>query len=128
MTVSMPLLKMAPPSAPALLPEKVLFVTVSVPLLEMPPPSLAWPLAMVRFWTVKLTPGFTEKMPALYPPLIVMRSPPMRLVFTLMVFRFVTVMVAGLGPQLNVRLPPAASATFNAASVQLAAVPVPTVV
>ena len=48
-------------------------------------------------------------------------------------FVLVNVMVTGLGPQLNVMLPPLQlpseshpSAAFNAASVQLAAVPVPT--
>src|SRR5450759_5201970 len=121
-----------PPPEPALLPDKVLLVTtVSVPLsLKMPPPEPALlPLAMVRFWTVNVTPGFTEKTPTLCPPLIVIRLPPSMVVAALMVLVLVTVIVAA-PPQLKVTVPsklkPPGRQAFSADSVQLAPVPVPT--
>src|SRR5438046_4169461 len=125
---------MAPPPTPptdALL-EKVLLVTVSTlrELTKMPPPSAALPLAMVRFWTVKLA-WFcvTENTPTLLPPLIVIRLPPSMVVSRLMVLVLVTVIVAAL-PQAKVtvpsKLPPPGRQASNAASVQLALVPVPT--
>src|SRR6266478_2984079 len=121
-----------PPPPFALLPEKVLLVTVSVaPPFRMPPPDppTILPLAMVTFWTVKLTPAFTEKTPTLFPPLIVIRLPPSMVVSALMVLVLATVIVAE-PPQLKVtvpsKLPPPGRQAFNAASVQLALVPVPT--
>src|ERR1035437_403361 len=93
----------------------------------MPPPPL--PLAMVSFWTVNLTPVFTEKTPTLFPPLIVIRLPPSMVVAALMVLVPVTIIVAA-PPQLKVtvpsKLPPPGRQAFSADSVQLAPVPVPT--
>src|SRR5439155_5152198 len=87
------------------------------------------PLAMVKFWTVKLTPVFTERTPTLDPPLMVITLPPSMVVSALMVFGLVTVIVAA-PPQAKVivpsKLPPPGRQAFNAPSVQLALVPVPT--
>src|SRR2546425_5618172 len=120
---------MAPPPAPpalALLPEKVLLVTLAVPLLKMAPPFVeAEPLAMVRFWTVNLTPEFTKNTPTALPPLMVITLPPSMVVSALMVFVLVTVIVAA-PPQAKVTVPPPGRQASNAASVQLALVPVPT--
>src|SRR6266478_4958854 len=133
-TVSVPpLFWMAPPPAPlalALLPEKVLLVTLAVPLLKMAPPFVeAEPLAMVRFWTVNLTPEFTKNTPTALPPLMVITLPPSMVVSALMVFVLVTVIVAA-PPQAKVtarsKLAPPGRQASNAASVQLALVPVPT--
>src|SRR5437867_3680477 len=128
---------MAPPTVAALLPEKVLLVTVTVPPLLMmaPPPGEnrpLLPLAIVRFWTVNVTPEFTTNTPTVPPPLMVITLPPSMVVSALMVFVLVTVIVAA-PPQAKVTLPsklapPArqASNPFNPASVQLALVPAPT--
>ena len=86
---------------------------------------MLFPLAMVRFWTANLTLVFTEKTPTAFPPLIVIRLPPSMVVRAVMVLVLVTVIVAA-PPQLKVTFPPAASAAFNGDSVQLPAVPVPT--
>src|SRR5450830_1074789 len=95
----------------------------------MPPPSKTEPLAMVRFWTVKLTPVFTANTPTVLPPLIVIRLPPSMVVSALMVLVLVTVIVAA-PPQLKVtvpsKLPPPGRQAFSADSVQLAPVPAPT--
>src|SRR5438552_9477258 len=125
---------MAPPTLEKLA-EKVLLVTVSVPLLQTAPPlpkqSLEplKPLAMVRFWTVNVTSEFTTNTPTMFPPLIVITLPPSMVVPALIVFVLVTVIVAA-PPQLKVtvpsKLPPPGRQAFNAASVQLALVPVPT--
>src|ERR1035437_6824681 len=92
----------------------------------MPPPPL--PLAMVSFWTVNLTPVFTEKTPTLFPPLIVIRLPPSMVVSALMVLVLVTVIVAA-PPQLKVavpsKLPPPGRQAVSAASAQVP-LPVPT--
>src|SRR5438128_1524468 len=120
-----------PPAPPPLLLEKVLLVTVSVPPLEMAPPTTPAPppLAMVRFWTVNVTAEFTENTPTVPPPLMVIKLPPSMVVLALMVFVLVTVIVAA-PPQANVtvplKLPPPGRQASNAASVQLALVPVPT--
>src|SRR5437867_10882112 len=125
---------MAPPTVAALLPEKVLLVTVTVPPLLMmaPPPGEnrpLLPLAIVRFWTVNVTPEFTTNTPTVPPPLMVITLPPSMVVLALMVFVLVTVIVAA-PPQAKVtvpsKLPPPGRQAFNAASVQLALVPVPT--
>src|SRR5438128_5335422 len=118
---------MAPP-LPALLPEKVQLVTVSVPPLVMAP--RVCPLATVRFSTVNVTPEFTDNTPTALPlPLIVITLPPSMVVSALMVFALVTVIVAA-PPQAKVtvplKLPPPGRQASNAASVQLALVPVPT--
>src|SRR5207247_1025809 len=128
-------LRMAPPSPPVLLPEKVLLVAVPVPaMLSAAPPGStrvpkADPLAMVRFSTVNVTPEFTENTPTVPPPLMVIMLPPSMVVLALMVFVVVTVIVAA-PPQAKVtvpsKLPPPGRQAFNAASVQLALVPVPT--
>src|SRR5262250_910754 len=120
---------MAPPlPAGALLPEKVLLVTFTVPLLLMAPP-LPLPSAMVRFSTVNVTPEVTENTPTVIPPLMVISLPPSTVVLALMVFVLVTVIVAA-PPQLKVtvpsKLPPPGRQASNAASAQLALVPVPT--
>jgi hypothetical protein len=52
--------------------------------------------------------------------------PPSMLVSTKIVSAYMTVMVAGLEPHLEVMLPPTARAAWNATLVQLPAVPVPT--
>src|SRR6266516_2176149 len=127
---------MAPPIL-ALLTEKVLLVTVNTPplLLKMAPPHVPkaqgapTASAMVRFWTVNVTPEFTTNTPTIPPPLMVIRLPPSMVALALMVFVLVTVIVAA-PPQANVtvpsKLPPPGRQAFNAASVQLALVPVPT--
>src|SRR5438034_11731384 len=85
--------------------------------------------AMVRFWTVNVTPVFTTNTCTAPPPLMVITLPPSMVVSALMVFGLVTVIVAE-PPQLKVtvpsKLPPSGRQAFNAASVQLALVPVPT--
>src|SRR6266566_6593588 len=125
------LLLMAPPPL-ALLLEKVLLVTLRVPpLFSMAPPPLGVELAsaMVRFWTVNMTPEFTENTPTVPPPLMVITLPPSMVVLALMVFVLVTVIVAA-PPQAKVtvpsKLPPPGRQVSSAASVQLALVPVPT--
>src|SRR5438132_7085092 len=129
-----PLLRTPPPAPAALLPEKVLVVTVSVPPLKMAPPTTPAPppLAMVRFWTVNVTAEFTENTPTVPPPLMVIKLPPSMVVLALMVFVLVTVIVAA-PPQANVTVPskftPPGRQAFNPfdpVSVQLALVPVPT--
>src|SRR5438445_3573209 len=132
-TVSVPALAMAPPlaKAPGLLPEKVLLVTLSVPRLSMAPPlPVECPLAMVRFSTVNVTPEFTENTPTALPPLMVITLPPSMVVAALMVFVLVTVIVAAAPTQAKVTVPlkllPPGRQACNAASVQLALVPVPT--
>jgi len=93
----------------------------------------AWPgllpLATVRFSTVDVTPEFTLNTPTVPPPLMVIRLPPSMVVSALIVFRLVTVIVAA-PPQAKVTVPlkllPAGRQASNAASVQLALVPVPT--
>jgi hypothetical protein len=80
----------------------------------------------VRFASAVVTPVLIEKSGTAPPPLSVTRPPPSRLVFTATVLVLVKVIVTGLAPQLKVMLPPAASATPRAASVQLPEVPVPT--
>src|SRR5947208_3269200 len=132
-TVAVPLLLMAPPPLkarlPALLPETVLLVTLSVPKLAMAPPPKADPLAMVRFWTVNVTPEITENTPTCPPPLMVITLPPSMVVLALMVFVLVTVIVAA-PPQAKVtvpsKLPPPGRQAYNAISLQLIIVPVPT--
>ena len=134
-TVSVPPAPLAmPPPPKPLLPEKVLLVTISVPPLPLAMPPAAstsppLPLAMVRFWTVKVMLGFTEKTPTLCPPLIVIRLLPSMVVSALMVLVLVTVIVAA-PPQLKVTVPPELSPpgrqAVSADSVQLAPVPVPT--
>src|SRR5262245_58480065 len=137
-TVRVPLLAMAPPTNPAptllkgaLLPEKVLSVTVRVPpllLLMAPPAVLLFPLAMVSFWTVNLTAESTENTATFPPPLMVITLPPSMVVSgALMFFVLVTIIVAA-PPQLKVTVtvPPPRRQAFNAASSQLALVPVPT--
>src|SRR6266581_1266832 len=152
-TVAPPLLlKMAPPRL-ALLPEKALLVTVRVPALwiaplfaekvllvmivvppllmapPMVPPMTVPPLAMDRFWTMNVTPEFTENTPTVLPPLMVITLPPSIVVSALTIFLLVTVIVAA-PRQLKVtvpsKLPPPGRQAFNAVSVQLALVPVPT--
>src|SRR5882724_11132336 len=100
----------------------------------MAPPKLLPALApaMVTFSTVNVTPEFTINACTVPPPLMVMRLPPSMVVLALMVFgddRLVTVIVAA-PPQAKVtvpsKLPPPGRQAFNAASVQLALVPVPT--
>jgi hypothetical protein len=81
-------------------------------------------LLIVRLVTARNE--FTAKTFVCPPPLSVMMLAPSMAVFVKTFFTRVTVMVTGLGPQLNVTLPPPASAASNAASVQLAGVPVPT--
>jgi len=114
-----------------LLPAKVLLLTTSVPLLAMPPPLRPTLLAaaIVRFWTVNVTPLFTKKTPTLCPPLIVIRLPPSMVVSALMLLVLVTVIVVE-PPQLKVtvpsKLPPPGRQALSAASVQLAPVPLPT--
>src|SRR5438445_12090044 len=94
-----------------------------------PPPIALEPLAMVRFSTVNVTPKFTENTPTLPAPLMVITLPPSMVVSALMVFVLVTVIVAA-PPQAKVTVPlkllPAGRQASNAASVQLALVPVPT--
>src|SRR5689334_21515203 len=63
------------------------------------------------------------------PPLSVTRPPPSSTTWLLALRTFavaVIVMVTGAGPQLNVMMPPAATAFTTAADVQLAGVPLPT--
>src|SRR5207302_400245 len=87
------------------------------------------PFAMVRSWTVNLTPEFTENTRTVLPPLMVTTFAPSIVVSTLMVFWLVTVIVTE-APQEKVtvpsKFPPPGRQVFNAASVQLALVPVPT--
>jgi len=142
-TVSVPWFSIAPPLPPlAMFPEKVTLVTVRVPpwLKTAPPTSALKPLLMVRAVSARVNPGFTDNTRVLPPPLSVIRLPPSMLVSTAMVFSLVTVIVAGTAPQLKVTVPPPLQvltggepvgaphpiAVFNAASVQLAASPVPT--
>ena len=84
---------------------------------------------MVRFWTVNVTPVFTEKTLTLFPPLIVIRLPPSMVVSVLMVLVLVTVIVAA-PPQSKVtvpsKLPPPGRQAFSADWTQLAPMPVPT--
>src|SRR5574340_434258 len=89
MTISVPELEMPPPPVDALLPPMVELITVTTPqLLMMPPPAPALlPSAMMRFWTVKLMLGFTEKTLTLFPPLIVIRLPPSIVVSALKIGR-----------------------------------------
>ncbi len=68
------------------------------------------------------------RMRELPPPLSVMRPPPSMVVSWLTGTSLPTVMVAGVAPQENVTTPPAATAARKAASVQLAALPLPTTV
>src|SRR5438132_3108608 len=76
-----------------------------------------------------MTPAFTENTPTVPPPLMVITPPPSMVVSALIVFGLVTVIVAA-PPQLNVTVPskltPPGRQVSNAASVQLALVPVPT--
>ena len=131
---------MAPPPVlpiAALLPEKILLLTVTVPPLFsiappiMLPPLSALPLAMVRFSAVKVTPPSTKNTPTALSPLMVIKLPPSMVVSALMVFEgeVVTVIVAA-PPHAKVtvpsKLPPPGRQASNAASVQLALVPVPT--
>src|SRR5712691_2022766 len=109
--------------------------------------QVAWrvplkPLAKVMFCTTIfgygwLTQSLVDHLPAqvseyrirrLPPPLSVTRPPPSkttrwRTLGTVAVTRIV--MVTGLGPQLNLMIPPAATARTTAADVQLAGVPCP---
>src|SRR5207245_4576138 len=92
--------------------------------------NLGTPFAMVRFCTVNgIHVLFTENTPTVLPPLMVMTPPPSMVVSALMGFVLVTVIVAA-PPQAKVtvpsKLPPPGRQAFNAASVQLALVPVPT--
>src|SRR5207245_5475713 len=92
--------------------------------------NLGTPFAMVRFCTVNgIHVLFTENTPTVLPPLMVMTPPPSMVVSALMIFLLVTVIVAA-PPQLKVtvpsKLPPPGRQALNAASVQLALVPVPT--
>ena len=113
---------------------KVLPLTVSAaPVwLEMAPPERTFlmPLAMVRFSTVNVRPEPKAKKTATVPPpLMVITLPPSMVVSALMVFVLVTVIVVA-PPQAKVtvpsKLPPVGRQASNAASVQLALVPVPT--
>src|SRR5438046_9277880 len=83
---------------------------------------------MVRFWTANTGP-YTKNTPTVPPPLMVITLPPSIVVSALMVFWLVTVIVAA-PPQAKVtvpsKLPPPGRQAFNATSVQLALVPVPT--
>jgi hypothetical protein len=87
---------------------------------------------MFRFWTVNLTPVFTENTPTLFPPLIVITLPPSMVVSDAILLVPVPPapglmsMVTRPPPQSNATSPPPVSAVFSAASVQLAALPVPT--
>jgi hypothetical protein len=78
---------------------------------------------------LKFLPLLTENTRTLLPPLMVIKPPPSMLVLEEMVLVAVTVIVAE-PPQLKVtvplKLPPPGRQAFNAASVQLAFVPVPT--
>jgi len=58
---------------------------------------------MVRFWTVNVTPVFTEKTRTLFPPLIVIRLPPSMVVLVLMVLVLVTVIDWGIGDAATIR-------------------------
>ncbi|WP_329264877.1 hypothetical protein OG223_52110 [Streptomyces sp. NBC_01478] len=97
-------------------------------------PKIAAPLpavpaeAPVRVMLLRESVGdpLTTKMRDVPPPSRVMFPPPSMLVSCVMVLKLVIGMVAA-PPQLNVTVPPAASAAVSAASVQLAGVPVPTV-
>src|SRR5579862_7891671 len=132
-TISGPAFMMPPPPKTDVLrlSVKVLLVTMSLPLnLEMaPPPVEDNPSAMVRFSTSNVTHESTKNAPTALPPLMVVSLPPSMVVFALMVFVLVTVIVAA-PPQAKVtvpsKLPPPGRQAFNAASVQLALVPVPT--
>jgi len=78
---------------------------------------------------MNVTPEFTENTPTVLPPLMVITLPPSIVVSALMIFLLVTVIVAA-PRQLKVtvpsKLPPPGRQAFNAVSVQLALVPVPT--
>ena len=66
------------------------------------------------------------------PPLRMTLPPPSMTIFGLLSLNTLAglarMMVAGSGPQLNVMIPPAATAAMNASGVQLSCVPVPTTV
>src|SRR5438132_1113635 len=129
-TFVVPFEKIAPPEAPttAPLPEKVQLVTVSVPpLFSM---ALGVPPAMVTLSSARTLPWFTANTPLMLPPLMVITPPPSMMVLApLRPFVLVTVIVAA-PPQLKVTVPlkllPPGRQASNAASVQLALVPVPT--
>jgi hypothetical protein len=83
---------------------------------------------MVRLSTVNWTPALTTNTPTLFPPLIVIRPPPSMMVSAAIILVPLPVLMSIVTPppQLNVTNPPPARASFRTASVQLAAVPMPT--
>src|SRR5215510_14507850 len=122
-----PLRVLDPTPVTRLLPVKVLLVTIRVPKPKAmaPPGSAPPPLAMVRFWTVNVTQEPAANTPTMPPPLMVISPPPSMVVSALISFLLVTVIVAA-PPQLKITLPPPGRQASNAASSQLALVPVPT--
>jgi hypothetical protein len=121
-------LQMPPPLAPAVQCWTMASTRVSVPAFRRQPPSSPLvPLAMVIDCTVREPPDKTVNGRRVSPPDKVMVPPPSSAMVEVIDLGVVRVMVTSPLPQAKVIVPPAASASSRAASVQLSAVPMPTI-
>jgi hypothetical protein len=119
---------MPPPFAPAVQCWTMASTTSSVPAFKRQPPSLPFiPSAMVIDCKVRSPPGRTVNGRSVPPPDNVIVPPPSSATVVPIDLGVVSVMVTLPLPQAKVMRPPAASASSSAASVQLSAVPMPTI-
>jgi hypothetical protein len=119
---------MAPPLPPASHRSTMVFTNMSVPpaFARHPPSAGSAPSAIVRSFAVSDPPGSTVNGRIVLPPERVISPWPSSATVPVIVLGTVSGIVTAPGPQANVIVPPASNAASRAASVQLAADPVPT--